>query len=166
MDAHQVDWDRTYRDLMPRVYNYFRYRFQNEHLAQDLNSKAWVNVWKSRHLYDPAKGQPITWIMTIARNIATDHLKRKHREIPLDIIENMPGSFSVEHQYERVAELERLAELLATLDDDKRELISLRYGARMSYKEIAAFTGKNENSIGKYLQRAVEELRARWEVTL
>jgi RNA polymerase sigma-70 factor (ECF subfamily) len=56
----------------------------------------------------------------------------------------------------------RLAALLERLPERDRELLSLKYGADMTNRDIAAATGLSESNVGTILHRAVQTLRLQW----
>jgi RNA polymerase sigma-70 factor (ECF subfamily) len=56
----------------------------------------------------------------------------------------------------------RLAALLEGLPERDRELLSLKYGAGMTNREIAAATGLTDSNVGTILHRAVQDLRRQW----
>jgi RNA polymerase sigma-70 factor (ECF subfamily) len=56
----------------------------------------------------------------------------------------------------------RLAALLEALPDRERELLSLKYGAEMTNRDIAAATGLSDTNVGTILHRAVQTLRQQW----
>ena len=45
-------------------------------LAGEVLQEAYVRIWDKAGDFDPAKGSPIAWMATIARNRALDELRR------------------------------------------------------------------------------------------
>lgn len=56
-------------------------------------------------------------------------------------------------------EMRRLAERLALLPDEQREVLALRFGVGLSVKEIAAVIGKSESAAQMRLWRALHVIR-------
>lgn len=56
--------------------------------VDDVLQAAWESAWHSRDRFDPERGSLRTWVGTIARNRAVDHLRRVRR--------TMEGQFAVE----------------------------------------------------------------------
>jgi RNA polymerase sigma-70 factor (ECF subfamily) len=71
---------------------------------------------------------------------------------------------SLEEQVQRQDDLKRLAALLSQLNARERELVSLKYGAALTNRAIAAVTGLSESNVGTILNRTVQKLRDEWEV--
>ena len=57
--------------------------------------------------------------------------------------------------------LASLAGLVAALPPAKRELLALRFGADLSYAEIAGVIGKREGAVKKEMSRLLRQLRER-----
>jgi RNA polymerase sigma-70 factor (ECF subfamily) len=161
--AAEPDWDQVYAEQLPRVLNYFRYRLDHTADVEDLTSRTFEKAWRARHRYRRDLGGFSTWLLTIARNIAIDHLRARQRSEPLDVAAALP---SPDHTPEQLAvhqsEARRLAALLATLEPRQRELIAMKYGADMTNRAIAHATGLSESNVGTILHRAVDTLRGRW----
>ncbi|MDT0576368.1 sigma-70 family RNA polymerase sigma factor [Croceicoccus sp. F390] len=51
--------------------------------AEDLLQEVYVKAWRRAGRFDPAKGSPITWLCTIARNTALNDLRRESRSAEL-----------------------------------------------------------------------------------
>ena len=101
--------------------------------------------------------------MVIARNVATDHYRRRREHAPLEAAAEVPGGPGPDEIYERSADVARLGRLLATLPERERELVALKYGAGMTNRAIARLTGLGESNVGTILHRTVERLRGGWE---
>ena len=46
----------------------------------DLVAAVWLEVIEAAHRYDPAKGQPVPWLLGIAANLAASDARRRQRE--------------------------------------------------------------------------------------
>ncbi len=161
--AAEPDWDQVYAEQLPRVLNFFRYRLGHMADAEDLTARTFEKAWRARHRYRRDLAGFSTWLLTIARNVAIDHLRARQRYEPLDVAAAVPSpDHTPEQQAVRGSEAQRLAALLATLEPRQRELIAMKYGADMTNRAIAHATGLSESNVGTILHRAVETLRGRW----
>ena len=157
------DWDEVYAEHLPRVLNYFRYRLGQAADVEDLTARTFEKAWRARHRYRRDLAGFSTWLLTIARNVATDHLRARQRHDPLDAAAAVPSPDHTPEQHAlRQSDAERLAALLATLEPRQRELIAMKYGADMTNRAIAHATGLSESNVGTILHRAVETLRGQW----
>lgn len=161
--AAEPDWDEVYRQELPRVYNFFRYRFGISADAEDLTARTFEKAWRARQRYRRDLAGFSTWLLAIARNVAIDHLRVLRPHLPLEAAAGVPsGGVTPEEAAILHADADRLATLLATLPDRDRELLALKYGAELTNRQIAAATGLTESNVGTIVHRAVATLRARW----
>jgi RNA polymerase sigma-70 factor (ECF subfamily) len=159
-----VDWDAVYREELPRVYNFHRYRVFDRAAAEDLTSSTFEKAWRARHRYRKDRASVSTWLLSIARNVAIDHLRRARTrpEVPL-ADETVSDDVTPEDEAALREEQGRLATLLAGLTPRERELIALKYGAGATNRAIAKVTGLSESNVGTILHRTVAALRAAWD---
>jgi len=134
----------------------FRILNQQE-TAEDLLQEVFVQIWEKASLYDPSRGKPLTWAITLTRNRAIDRLRSSQRRIKLN------------------EEIEREAEL-ADFQTNKNsaEEISLSEKNRMVHRavehlspdqreaiEMAFFGGLTQTEISEKLQTPLGTVKAR-----
>jgi RNA polymerase sigma-70 factor (ECF subfamily) len=159
----EPDWEQVYAEQLPRVLNFFRYRLGDVADVEDLTARTFEKAWSARHRYRSDVAGFSTWLLTIARNVAIDHLRAHQRFDPLDQAATVPAACDTpEQRAVRQSDAQRLAALLATLPPRQRELMAMKYGAEMTNRAIARATGLSESNVGTILHRAVETLRAQW----
>ena len=160
--ADGLDWDALYANQAPRVYNFFRFRLGSQSEVEDLTARTFEKAWRSRATYRSDLAAFSTWLFTIARNVAIDHMAARRLHLPLDEAANVAAEGTPEQEVERGSDLARLALLTAGLAERERELIALKYGAALSNRLISRLTGLSESNVGTILHRTVRGLRAQW----
>lgn len=145
------------------MYNFFRYRFGDSQSVEDLTASTFEKAWRHRKKFHSELGQVSTWLFTIARNVATDHLRSARSEVPLDAHSTAGPERETEDRVELNRDVQRLGSLLRFLSDRERELISLKYGAGLTNRAIAEITDLSESNVGTILHRTVQRLRNAWE---
>lgn len=109
--------------------------------AEDLLQEVYVKVWHRAGRYDPAKGSPISWLCTVARNTALNDLRRESRSTELagdELPEVADESLVPADDWLCDAEeYEALAHCLDQLQDDHRLSIKLAYFDGFSHSELA-----------------------------
>lgn len=161
--AREADWDALYADQLPRVYNYFRYRVGHGVAAEDLTSLTFEKAWVARNRYRRDLGAFSTWLMTIARNVATDHYRRRRDHAPLEAADHVAGGDDPHAEAEQREASRKLARLLGELSERDRDLVALKYGAGLTNRVIAKHLRLTETNVGTILHRAVQKLKAGWE---
>ena len=74
--------DALIEQYQHRLLRYLVHLTGNRATAEDLFQETWIRVLEKGHQYD-GKSRFATWLMTIAHNVAIDHL-RKRRPASLD----------------------------------------------------------------------------------
>jgi RNA polymerase sigma-70 factor, ECF subfamily len=104
--------------------------------AEDVQQQVFLEVWRRADRFDPGRGSLLTWVMTIARSRAIDHLRRRVPE-PIDP-GTAPEPSGGEEQVDALAEQWRLRALLDRLPAAESELLRLRFYGELTQSEIAA----------------------------
>jgi RNA polymerase sigma-70 factor (ECF subfamily) len=160
---HGVDWEKLFHEEFPRIYNYLRYRTANDAVAEELAAETFARAWRSREQYRQDLSAFSTWLFTIARNLAIDHLRQRQPQIALEDIPELEDEQRVHDLVQRRDNAEHLAILLARLPRREAEIIALRYGADMSYRQIARVLQLSPVNVRVILFRTVRKLRAQWQ---
>jgi len=158
----EPDWDAVFADQLPRVFNFFRYRFGNTADAEDLTARTFEKAWRARHRYRRDVAAFSTWLLSIARNVAADHVRARRPLVALEEASSVVAAGTPEDQAMKNSDGERLAALLQLMPERDRELLAMKYGAGMTNRAIAIATGLSESNVGTIVHRAVQTLRERW----
>jgi RNA polymerase sigma-70 factor (ECF subfamily) len=140
-------------ELVRRVYAYVAYRVGDGHDAEDVTADVFERALRYRSSYDPAKGQPIAWLIGIARR-SIQARGSTDAHTPED-----DAASSEDMEAETLRRLD-LSAAVARLPVRDRELIALRYGADLSARQIADLVEMSTNAVEVALHRALARLRA------
>ena len=160
--AAEPNWDAVYAEQLPRVFNFFRYRLRDDAHAEDLTSRTFEKAWSARARYRRDVAGFSTWLLSIARNVATDHLRAQRQHVPLEAAEEIEAKDTPHDEVARDSDLARLGALLQKLPQREQELVALKYGADATNRAIAELTGLSESNVGTILHRVVQTLRRDW----
>ena len=142
------------KPLIDRVYAYVAYRVQSKADSEDITSEVFERALRYRSSYDPARGEPLAWLIGIARR-CIDDWRRQQRHSPIDDDEWVDTRDQAAGAIERLA----IAEALGALDSRERELLALRYGADLSSRQIAQLLEMQTNAVDVALHRARSRLK-------
>ena len=140
--------------LIRAVYAYVAYRIGPGPDAEDITSDVFERALRYRESYDPDRGQPIAWLMGIARRCVNGAVPDPHRALESATEPTAPGDIADE----AVRRLS-LAEAVSQLDPRDRDLIALRYGADLTGRQIAGLLDMSVGAVDVAVHRAVERLR-------
>jgi RNA polymerase sigma factor (sigma-70 family) len=71
------------RRFQARVYGLAVSMIGNSAVAEEIAQEAFTRAWRHAGNYDARRGRVATWLLSITRNLAIDHLRAKRTE-PLD----------------------------------------------------------------------------------
>ena len=155
-----------YQKFLPKVFKYVSYRVSDQFLAEDITSSVFEKALTKFDQYDEEKAALSTWVFSIARNTLIDHFRANARErnVPLEAAEEKPSEWlSPEQQAENSEECHILHGCLKKLTAPEQEIVSLKFSAEMTNRQIAGMLGLSESNVGVILYRAVRKLRKDFE---
>jgi RNA polymerase sigma-70 factor, ECF subfamily len=174
--AFEALFDR-YADALRRHVSYI---LHDDASAHDVVQETFLRVWNRATQWD-GSGPFRAWIYSIATRLALNHLRAqsRRREVPLELPrepedEDNPSDFLPAWAIDdaslnpeaRVMLGERRAacrRMVASLDDDKREVIRLVHETGLNIREAADALDLPEGTVKSRLHYARRELARRWE---
>ncbi len=129
--------------------------------AEEALQEACVKIWSNAGRYQPGRGSPVGWMVSIARNQAIDALRA--RRAPARDIADMPELADERPGPEAGAlasdDRRRLSDCLGVLPSDRAEAVKAAYVEGYSYDELARRHGVPLNTMRTWLRRALISLR-------
>ncbi|HVP53440.1 MAG TPA: RNA polymerase sigma factor [Candidatus Eisenbacteria bacterium] len=159
--------DALIEQYQHRLLRYLAHMTGNMATAEDLFQETWMRVLEKGHQYD-GKSRFVTWLMTIAHNVAIDHLRKRvpasldqmrdpeEDTAPFEPVAVAPSPF------EQAAASEDRARIQAALEQIPpifREVLVLRFQEQMKLEEIAKLVGIPLATVKTRLYRGVQALR-------
>jgi RNA polymerase sigma-70 factor (ECF subfamily) len=128
--------------------------------ADDVQQQVFAEVWRRAAQYDPSRAGLLTWILTIARSRAIDHLRRRVPEpVSTEEMVRLSGGGDDVPETELILDRWRATALLAVLPDHERELLRLRFYEELSQTEIAERLDLPLGTVKARMVRALRKLR-------
>ena len=161
-EAFRLIFERYSRPVISFVYDLVSDRELAEELAQETFVRAFRSLRALR-----AETKLSTWLFGIAKNVARESLRARARDsrhidlddkLVLDLSDRGPVPVSQLLNKELNEVVQRS---LASLDDDKRLVFTLKVFQQCSYEEIAEITGFSIPKLKTDLHRARTEMRRR-----
>jgi len=96
--------------------------------AEDVQQQVFLEVWRRSDSFDSERGRLLTWVMTIARSRAIDHMRRRVPE-PIDpeVAARSAEAPSGAAEIEALADHWRMRALLDRLPTVQAQLLRLRF---------------------------------------
>ena len=138
----------------------------NQEAAEDVLQDAFIQIWEKAPLYDPSRGKPLTWAVTLTRNKAIDRLRSTQRRSRLqdDVRRESETSeqFDDRSSFDAVASGETsklVREAIQNLSKEQREAIELAFFSSLTQTEIAERLGEPLGTIKARIRRGMIKLR-------
>lgn len=156
---------QLYDAVLGRVHGLVRRIVRDPRTAEEVSGDVFFQIWRQAGRYDPARGHPLGWILTIARTRALDGLRRMDEAIPHPdpaalalepaAVEKGPQEvFGVEQ------DVSRLRAAVEGLEPLPRQLLALAYFRGLTHEEIAAHSNLPLGTVKSHIRRALSALRA------
>jgi len=158
--------DALIEQYQHRLLRYLLHLTGNRAVAEDLFQEVWLRVLEKGHLYD-GRNRFVTWLMSIAHNVAIDHLRRRNPAsldemqdaedgAPFEPPSGGPSPFdeAAAHQQQEMfdAALQQVPPLF-------REVLVLRFQEQMKLEEIAILIRIPLSTVKTRIYRGVMALR-------
>lgn len=135
--------------------------------ATELLQEVYVEIWQKASHYDPERGSPLSWMVTLTRSRAIDRLRSKgwkSRQVTQTIEDQgVPqGAMSSTSPFESVANQElreKVGEALRILPKDQCLAVALSYYEGLSHREIAERLNEPVGTIKTRIRLGVVKLR-------
>jgi RNA polymerase sigma-70 factor (ECF subfamily) len=158
--------DALYGRYKSPVYSLAMFMLKQQALAEEVTQDIFLNIWLKAASFKPDRGQPKSWIMSVAHHKIVDVIRSRRRAIVMtdpadyEILEQLPsGGVSTEEQVERNLERERIMRALATLPEPQREVIMLAYFEGYSQSEMADRLNQPLGTVKTRVRLAMQKLR-------
>jgi RNA polymerase sigma-70 factor (ECF subfamily) len=156
---------------------------RDQSIASEVVQETFLALWNRAELYDPARGSLPSWLLTIARNRAVDHLRsagRHDRAASFSSFSRDDGSDQAlaewlaasgeligaagpdpgpEHALSGKELRQSIDDAIATLDPTERSVILLAYDGGLTQAEIATRLGWPLGTVKTRTRRALGRLR-------
>jgi RNA polymerase sigma-70 factor (ECF subfamily) len=145
----QEAFGELYERYVERIHRYIYYRTGSDADAEDLTARTFMKAWEHMGNYDD-RGLPFSaWLYRIAHNLVANwHRDRSRRQIIS--LEDL-GQWQIN---------EDGPELRAALaEDDRQELLVLKFVDHLSNAEIGGIMGRSEGAVKSLYHRTLLSLR-------
>ena len=159
--GNQIAFNFLLDTFWGNVYGFLLQKTSNENDAEDITIQTFSKAFDKINTFDESY-QFKTWLITIAKNIHIDFLRKKKSSIAIEtskdqekeafkVIDDAPSP------EDKIITEQNLAKLLRDIKQLKpkyQEVINLRYFQELSYKEIATQIDEPINNVKVKLLRA------------
>ncbi len=189
IDRDQQALAALYAHYSRHVFNLALYILQNRGSAEEVTQDVFLLVWRAPARWNPEKGRFGSWLLSVTRNIAIDHLRKEQRRphasaVSLETLADTTladatradttladatlahalNHSSVSSSAEENAQLLRL--LLRQIPREQVQVLLLAYYRGMTHEQIAAQLQIPAGTVKSRLRLGLEKLRVLWKAAV
>ncbi|MDT0200635.1 sigma-70 family RNA polymerase sigma factor [Nocardioides sp. AE5] len=145
----------------PAVYRFLFYRTRSQTLAEDLASETFFRALRSMNSFRWQGKDFGAWLMTIARNLTTDHFKAGRTRLELtteDMGVHDDATEGPETAVLAALNNELLLEAMQQLPKEQQECLVMRFLQGMSIAETAQVLNRSDGAVKQLQLRGVRNL--------
>ena len=150
-----------YDHYQASVYRFLYYRTRSQVLAEDLTSETFFRALRSMNSFRWQGKDFGAWLMTIARNLTTDHFKAGRTRLEMtteDMTPHDDATEGPEHAVLAGLTNEALLKALTELPTEQRECLIMRFLQGMSIAETALALDRSDGAVKQLQLRGVRNL--------
>lgn len=149
-----------YTEYISLIYHTILNVVHSKEDAEDITSEFFIKLATICDKYKPGCGH-VTWLITIARNMTIDFIRKNKREIPSEeIYEDSPQPSDFEKTPENAyLTKQSFKDLIDKLKPNEREVIILKVVGELTFKEISSILNEPMGTITWRYQNAINKLR-------
>jgi RNA polymerase sigma-70 factor (ECF subfamily) len=133
--------------------------------AEELLNDVFMELWSRVERFDAARGNLLTYLLTLCRSRAIDRLRaqRRHAAVGLDeagtAAPDADGRGAPSLRLEDEEHRQRVAAALAQLGADQRKALELAYFEDLSHSQIAALLGRPLGTVKTHVRQGLIQMR-------
>ena len=150
---------QLYQEIADALYRHCYFRVYTKEKAEELVQEAFLKTWE--YLASGASvPYPKALVYKIANNLIIDSVRKK-KEQSLEVLQEQgfDPSYEEKQMTDDVLDGRILLKSLLSLDEEYREVVSLRFVDDLSPKEIASILGVSANVVSVRIHRGVKKLK-------
>ncbi len=158
--------EALYSRYSASVYSLAMYMLRQHALAEEATQEIFLNIWLKAGSFKPERGEPRSWIMSVAHHKIVDLIRARRRTLtvtdPADYesLDLLPAKqVSTEEEVEGNLDRERIMEALSLLPNAQREVLLLAYFEGYSQSEMAKKLNQPLGTIKTRVRLAMQKLR-------
>ena len=160
--ANRAAFATLYRRYLDPVYGYSFYLLGDHHDAEDATERTFLAALGAIDRYRDEGSTFRSWLFRIAHNQLANALRARsrHRTASLDAVLEPAATDDPARLTGTADDARRLRAAVASLSDDRRQVVILRFVDGLTAREIGDVLGRSEGAVRVLQHRALRELAA------
>jgi RNA polymerase sigma-70 factor (ECF subfamily) len=164
-EGDSVAFERVYDAFSGILYSLALHILERPEDTEELIQEVFIKIWRDAADYDPRRGAPLAWAITITRHKAIDRIRSTTRRLRLyeaaeaEAKNNAPATHHPASDAEHSENAQAVRESLGHLPPEVRESIELAFFGGLSHSQIAARLSLPLTTVKSRIRRAMMQLR-------
>jgi RNA polymerase sigma-70 factor, ECF subfamily len=164
-EGDTVAFERVYDAFSGILYSLALRMLERPEDTEELLQEVFLKIWRDAEAYDPRRGVPLAWAITITRHKAIDKIRSTTRRLRLyEAAEAEAKNNSVPlpqpvNDAESTENAQAVRESLGRLAPEVRESIELAFFGGLSHSQIASRLSLPLTTVKSRIRRAMMQLR-------
>lgn len=156
-----------YDACAPKLFGFALRILKKQELAEEILQESFVAIWHNSGSYQSHLAAPMTWMATIVRNKAFDHLRRSDDAVEIDA-ETFDQEIMAALQDPQATPIEALqisgdaralAHCMSALEGLHRQVVALAFYHDLSHSEVAHSLALPIGTVKSWIRRSLERLK-------
>lgn len=158
-EGRQEGLKAIYEAYLPAVYSTVMAVLHHDQSAQDVTADFFIKLWEIAGQYKKGGGHR-AWMMTIAHNMAVDHIRKyRHEQLVDEIPEYSKSEYSSESHEDLILSELTLKQALETLEEEEKQIVNLKIMGELTFKEISRIMKKPLGTVAWKYRAALGKLK-------
>lgn len=144
-----------YEETKESVYGYILSILKNKHDAEDVFQEVYVRIYEKSSLYKSGNN-PMAWILTIAKNLCYEYLRKKKSTDNIDEIYDLGF---VDKNQNNIENKMILDIAFNKLTDEERNIVMLYVVSGLKHREIAVLLNLKLSTVLSKYNRSIKRMR-------
>jgi RNA polymerase sigma-70 factor, ECF subfamily len=164
-EGDSVAFERVYDAFSGILYSLALRILEQPEDTEELLQEVFIKIWKDARDYDPRRGAPLAWAITITRHKAIDKIRSTARRLRLyeaaqaEAKSNSAPLPQPINDAESSENAQAVRESLGRLPPEVRESIELAFFSGLSHSQIASRLSLPLTTVKSRIRRAMMQLR-------
>lgn len=155
-DGSRAALKQIYEEYVKLVYAVIYDTIKSREEAEDITSEFFIKLFDIAGKYKPGNGHK-KWLVTIARNMAIDRIRKLDREM---VVDEFPEYSNEEDRFEEQAALRMtMKQAMESLKSEERQVLDLKVVGGFTFKDISELLAKPQGTVSWLYNNAIKKLR-------
>jgi len=149
-----------YEATKEKLYGVCLSMLRDRERANDVSQEVFLKIWEKAAWYDPAKGDAVSWMVTVARRCVLDEVRRMGAPtVALDDINPDSAALAIAPLFATIGSGGDLRRCLDRLHPEEARSIILAFVYGLTHEELARKMGKPLGTVKSWVRRGLADLK-------